>query len=97
MISARSPVFGHLNASLQGLATIRSTNSEKLLVEEFDALQDTHSSVWFMFLYTSRSFGMWLDVICTFYIGFITFSFVGWSRGEKSVIFEQSKPIVFYS
>ncbi|XP_049822913.1 ATP-binding cassette subfamily C member 4-like isoform X2 [Aethina tumida] len=84
--TSRSPVFGHLNASLQGLATIRSTNSEKLLVEEFDALQDTHSSVWFMFLYTSRSFGMWLDVICTFYIGFITFSFVGWSRAEGSIV-----------
>ncbi|CAH1183645.1 unnamed protein product [Phaedon cochleariae] len=72
----RSPVFAHLNASLQGLPTIRSNGAEQILVQEFDKLQDTHSSAWFMFLYTSRAFGLWLDLICTVYIGLVTFSFI---------------------
>ncbi|KAJ8980285.1 hypothetical protein NQ317_005204 [Molorchus minor] len=72
----RSPVFAHLNASLQGLPTIRSNGAEQTLVKEFDKLQDTHSSSWFMFLATHRAFGYWLDLICTFFIGVVTFSFI---------------------
>ncbi|CAG9860600.1 unnamed protein product [Phyllotreta striolata] len=72
----RSPVFAHLNASLQGLTTIRSNGAEKILVDEFDSLQDIHSSAWFMFLYTSRAFGLWLDIICSCYIGLVSYSFV---------------------
>ncbi|KAG5892952.1 hypothetical protein JTB14_015003 [Gonioctena quinquepunctata] len=73
---ARSPVFSHLNATLQGMTTIRSNGAEQILVEEFDKLQDVHSSAWFMFLYTSRAFGIWLDLICTLFIGLVTFAFV---------------------
>lgn len=73
---ARSPVFAHLNASVQGLTTIRSNGAEEILVEEFDKLQDVHSSSWYMFLYTSRAFGWWLDMICTLFIGCVTFSFI---------------------
>ncbi|XP_050503306.1 probable multidrug resistance-associated protein lethal(2)03659 isoform X2 [Diabrotica virgifera virgifera] len=71
----RSPVFAHLNATLQGLTTIRSNGAEKILVEEFDYLQDIHSSAWFMFLFTSRAFGLWLDLICTVFILYVTFNF----------------------
>ncbi|CAG9830782.1 unnamed protein product [Diabrotica balteata] len=71
----RSPVFAHLNATLQGLTTIRSNGAEKILVEEFDYLQDIHSSAWFMFLFTSRAFGLWLDLICTLFILYVTFNF----------------------
>ncbi|XP_074027104.1 probable multidrug resistance-associated protein lethal(2)03659 isoform X2 [Leptinotarsa decemlineata] len=72
----RSPVFAHLNATLQGITTIRTNGAEKVLVDEFDKLQDIHSSAWFMFLYTSRAFGLWLDLVCTLFIGIVTFSFV---------------------
>ncbi|XP_066157428.1 ATP-binding cassette sub-family C member 4-like isoform X2 [Euwallacea fornicatus] len=70
---SRSPVFAHLNATLRGLSTIRINKAEKTLVKEFDRLQDIHSSAWFMFLYTSRAFSLWLDWITVLFIGCVSF------------------------
>jgi len=39
LVSARSPVFSHLNASLQGLTTIRAFGAQAVLEKEFDKLQ----------------------------------------------------------
>ncbi|EFA04298.2 putative multidrug resistance-associated protein lethal(2)03659-like Protein [Tribolium castaneum] len=73
---SRSPVFAHLNASMQGLTTVRSNNAEEILTKEFDKLQDDHSSAWFMFIACARAFGYWLDLICAFYIAIIAYSFL---------------------
>ncbi|KAF5283716.1 hypothetical protein FQR65_LT13751 [Abscondita terminalis] len=72
----RSPVFAHLNASLQGLTSIRAFRSEPTLIKEFDELQDLHSVAWFLFISTSRAFGYWLDLICVIYIASVTLSFL---------------------
>ncbi|XP_071455648.1 ATP-binding cassette sub-family C member 4-like isoform X2 [Hetaerina americana] len=73
---ARSPVFSHLNASLQGLTTIRAFGAQNILIKEFDNFQDLHSSAWFMFIATSRAFGLWLDLFCFVYISLVTISFL---------------------
>ncbi|KAF5283709.1 hypothetical protein FQR65_LT13744 [Abscondita terminalis] len=72
----RSPVFTYMNATLQGLTTIRSYGNEAILEKEFDNHQDTHSCVWYLFLSTSEAFGLWLDLLCVIYIGTITISFL---------------------
>lgn len=74
--TTRSPVFTHINASLQGLPTIRAFNAQDALIREFDKYQDNHSSAYYMFLVISRSFGCWLDYVCVIYLGLVTFSFV---------------------
>lgn len=73
--SARSPIFDHLNASLQGLITIRAFNAENILMANLCSHQDLHSSAWFLFLATSRAFGFYIDMICQLYIGVIIVAF----------------------
>ncbi|XP_015608410.1 probable multidrug resistance-associated protein lethal(2)03659 [Cephus cinctus] len=72
----RSPVFGHISATLQGLATIRSFDAENTLISEFDSHQDLHSSSWFISISGSRAFAFYLDIACLFYTTTITFSLV---------------------
>lgn len=69
-------MFGHLNATLQGLPTIRSFEAGEILIKEFDNHQDLHSSAWFIFIASSRAFGFWLDVFCLVYIALVTLSFL---------------------
>ncbi|XP_048482044.1 ATP-binding cassette sub-family C member 4 [Plutella xylostella] len=72
----RSPVFSHLNATLQGITTIRAFGAQEALIREFDNHQDLHSSAWFLFIASSRAFGFWLDLVCVIYIAIVTLSFL---------------------
>lgn len=72
----RSPVFSHMTASLSGLTTLRVSNMEIKLIEEFDRHQDLHSSAWYLFLATNRAFGYWLDQLCLIFITAVTFGFL---------------------
>ncbi|KAK4880096.1 hypothetical protein RN001_008242 [Aquatica leii] len=78
----RSPVFTHLNASLQGLTTIRAYGAQDILISEFDKHQDLHTSAWYMYIAASSAFGFSLDILCFIYTGLVTFSFL--MIGEKT-------------
>nr|AIN44104.1 multidrug resistance-associated protein 4-like protein [Laodelphax striatellus] len=73
---ARSPVFSHLNATLQGLPTIRALEAQKVLKDEFDHHQDLHTGAMYLFIYTSSGFAFMLDFISLIFISCITFSFL---------------------
>ncbi|XP_025836204.1 multidrug resistance-associated protein 4-like [Agrilus planipennis] len=72
----RSPVFTHLNATLQGLTTIRAYGAQTILKEEFDKHQDLHTSAWFMYIAVSSAFGFILDLFCTAFTTLVTLSFL---------------------
>ncbi|XP_045127905.1 ATP-binding cassette sub-family C member 4-like isoform X2 [Portunus trituberculatus] len=72
----RSPVFTHLSTSLQGLTTIRAFEMQQTFMDEFDSHQDLHSSAWFLFLCTTRWFGICLDWLSCIYISMVTYSFM---------------------
>ncbi|KAL1501385.1 hypothetical protein ABEB36_006713 [Hypothenemus hampei] len=72
----RSPVFTHLNATLNGLTTIRAFGAEDILRDEFDKYQDGHTSAWFMFIAASSAFGLYMDLLCFVFTTLVTFSFL---------------------
>ncbi|KAJ8870929.1 hypothetical protein PR048_027231 [Dryococelus australis] len=77
----RSPVFSHLNASLQGLSTIRAFSAQKILQQEFDNHQDLHSSAFYLFVSSGRAFGLYLDFVCQIFIACVTVSFLIMGKG----------------
>lgn len=79
---ARSPVFSHTNSTLQGLATIRASNAQHILIQEFDRHQDLNTSAWYLCLATIRAFAFWLELVCVLYTAAVTFSFLVLGNGE---------------
>ena len=75
---AKSPVFSHINATLQGLMTIRASgpNITETLSKQFDHLQDVHTGAWHMTIVIPIAFGLFLDIIACSFIACICFSFI---------------------
>lgn len=73
---ARSPLFSHTNATLQGLSTIKAFKAEQIVANEFDVHQDLNTSCWYMFLATTRAFALWLELTCVLYMGTVLLSFL---------------------
>ncbi|OAD54851.1 hypothetical protein WN48_06051, partial [Eufriesea mexicana] len=89
----RSPVFTHLNATLNGLTTLRAYCAQDILKKEFDKLQDTHTSTVYMYVVVSSAFGFSLDIFCFIFISLVTFSFLlleqSFSGGEVGLAITQ--------
>ncbi|XP_076243257.1 ATP-binding cassette sub-family C member 4 [Calliopsis andreniformis] len=82
--TTKSPVFSHINATLNGLTTIRTSgpNTMVTLRKQFDYLQDIHSGAWYMTIVTPIAFGLSLDVIACIFVGCICFSFILLDKGD---------------
>lgn len=92
----RSPVFTHLNATLNGLTTIRAFGAQDIVSLEFDKHQDYHTSAWFMYITASSAYGFGMDFLCCFLVGVVTFSFLtfgedlGLAGGEVGLAITQA-------
>lgn len=64
----RSPVFGTLNSTLNGLIVVRAFNAQDKMQKEFDIRQDRHSGAWMLFLETSRWLAFRLDILNSLFI-----------------------------
>ncbi|ODM99108.1 Multidrug resistance-associated protein 4 [Orchesella cincta] len=73
---ARSPLFTHVAATIQGLTTIRACKSQHILVQQFEGHQDLHSSSWYLFIAANRCFGIWLELISDIFLVLVAFSFL---------------------
>ncbi|KRT79020.1 ABC transporter ATP-binding protein [Oryctes borbonicus] len=78
----RAPVFSHVSASMNGLATIRSCKAQYMVSKEFDVLQDQHTTSWYLFLVTTEAFGFYLDIICVIFLAVVTFQFIIFDDGK---------------
>ena len=72
-LPARSPVFTHVSASLQGLHTIRGFGATEQFVTEFHKHQDLHTESWSLFLSTSRWLAVRLDWLCSMFVTAVAF------------------------
>ncbi|XP_065058100.1 ATP-binding cassette sub-family C member 5-like [Rhopilema esculentum] len=62
--TSRSPVFSHITASVQGLATLRAYKKTEQFQDIFDHHVDRNSLPFFMFFLSSRWFSIRLDFLC---------------------------------
>ena len=75
-LPARSPVFSYLNATLQGLHTIRAFGNQRRLIKQFDSFQDVHTSAHFLFICARRWLSVRLDWLCALFVTTTSFASV---------------------
>ncbi|XP_052747534.1 ATP-binding cassette sub-family C member 4 [Bicyclus anynana] len=80
--TTKSPVFGMINSTIAGLSTIRSSNSQYRLLKMFDDAQDVNTSAFYTFLGGSSCFGLYMDILCLFYLAIIIIGFLFIDFGE---------------
>ncbi|XP_026764672.2 ATP-binding cassette subfamily C member 4-like [Galleria mellonella] len=80
--TTKSPVFGMVTSSLNGIATIRSFGAQKRLIEQFDEHQDLNTSAWNGYLGGGCAFGFYLDSMCLVYLSSIIFAFLYLDFGD---------------
>ena len=67
-------MFAHLSATLDGLTTIRSSNSVDKVTEEFFDCQDHQSEAWYLVICTSRWFGLRLEALLLLFVSMSIFA-----------------------
>ncbi|KAG5324170.1 L259 protein, partial [Acromyrmex heyeri] len=81
----KSPIFLYVNATLNGLPTIRSSGIEieKLMRKQFDELQDRHSGTWYLFLTCAVAFAVVAGLIMCLFLACICFSLIPMNETGK--------------
>ena len=75
-LSARSPIYSHVGATIQGIHTIRASKAEENFLQEFYKHQDLHISAWFLFHSINRWFTVRLDGLVAVFISATAFGCV---------------------
>ncbi|XP_025156981.1 multidrug resistance-associated protein 4-like isoform X2 [Harpegnathos saltator] len=95
-----SPVFTHINVTLNGLSTIRAYHVQPILIEEFGKLQDLHTSSAYMHIVTITAFSFCLDVFCFILTCITNFTFLlrsdSYTGSEVGLVITQIAMICIY-
>ncbi|KAH1021181.1 hypothetical protein HUJ04_010728 [Dendroctonus ponderosae] len=81
--ATRSPLIGHLNATMEGVTTIRAFKAQALLVEEFDRHQDLYTSAHYMTFCIQRAFAFFMEVVSSSFIAVILAKILFFNSGES--------------
>ncbi|CAG2162291.1 unnamed protein product [Oppiella nova] len=66
---SRSPVYSHVSTTLSGLSTVRAFGAQRMFETQFVRHLNDNTSTFFLFICTSRAFGILMDWVCVLYIG----------------------------
>ncbi|CAH0557789.1 unnamed protein product [Brassicogethes aeneus] len=66
--ATRGPLMSHINATIDGITTIRAYNMENKVKQEFENHLDMYTSASYMMICAIRTFGFILDMTCTMFI-----------------------------
>ena len=82
-VTARSPLYSHISATIQGLTTIRSYNEQRKFVHKLHYYQNEHSKGWYAKIVSTRWFGLRIDFIGAFFITAVMFSSIPLADSES--------------
>jgi ATP-binding cassette subfamily C (CFTR/MRP) protein 4 len=71
---ARSPLYSHISATLQGLPTIRSFHQEHAALKTFFRFQNEHSRGFYLYQVAVRWFGIRIDFMSNVFLAAVVFS-----------------------
>lgn len=94
-IAGNSPIYSHINMTLQGLATVRAFKAENFMTNEFYKYQDRHTAAAFLYSCSSKAFAMWVDIVCFAYISTIMYAVLSFDFGNKCMKSISSTHIVY--
>ncbi|XP_044268834.1 probable multidrug resistance-associated protein lethal(2)03659 [Tribolium madens] len=75
-ISTHSPLIGHINATFEGLSTVKVAQVEDILQKEFDRHQDLYTSASIVYMCCFRAFGFVVHIYSSLFLAFIVVYFL---------------------
>ncbi|CAB4005802.1 multidrug resistance-associated 4-like, partial [Paramuricea clavata] len=91
---SRSPLYSHISATLQGLATIRASEEQNQFHEMYNKYQDCNTSASYYYLAANRWLGYRLDIICAILMTFVAFApFIAYETGlvrKEQITFQET-------
>ena len=85
--SARSPLYSHISATIQGLSCIRALHEQSRFLNKFHYYQNEHTKAWYLKFTVSRWFGMRIDLIGSLFLMMIAFSSIPLADSKHFYIF----------
>lgn len=80
-------MVGHLNATLEGIATVRAWKNHQLLKDEFDYHQDLFTSAHHTMVIFTTGFSLILKMVSSIFMAIIVGNFLFWKPGKLLKVF----------
>ena len=71
--AARSPLYSHISATIQGLTTIRAYKEQAKFMDNLHFYINEHSKAWYTRLSAAQWFGIRLDMIGAVFVTLVMF------------------------